>query len=307
MKMKNLIKGLVKKITRIVLDISYLSKKFYYETHLLYNHNFYNDRIQQIIIINQWKENFIKSNNPLKFQDVSFRVFSGNGQDGILLYLLTILGIKHYKIIDIGCGNGIIGNSSNLIINHGFHALLIDGDEKSLERGKTFYSKLELIYNNQPQVIKAFLTKENVNSIISNSLPENEVDILSIDIDSVDLYILDTIICISPRIIVLEFNNAWGPKDSKSVPYQDGFTREWVDGLLYGSASLAAFNKILKAKGYWLVGCDSSGFDAYFIREGENIFPEVSVESCYEQSRSWQATHAKLSDSRLNQKTWVDI
>jgi hypothetical protein len=105
----------------------------------------------------------------------------------------------------------------------------------------------------------------------------------------------------------LEFNNAWGPKDSKSVPYQDGFTREWVDGLLYGSASLAAFNKILKAKGYWLVGCDSSGFDAYFIREGENIFPEVSVESCYEQSRSWQATHAKLSDSRLNQKTWVDI
>ena len=99
MKMKNLIKGLVKKITRIVLDISYLSKKFYYETHLLYNHNFYNDRIQQIIIINQWKENFIKSNNPLKFQDVSFRVFSGNGQDGILLYLLTILGIKHYKII----------------------------------------------------------------------------------------------------------------------------------------------------------------------------------------------------------------
>ncbi|MFM6248150.1 MAG: hypothetical protein ACKPEQ_03190, partial [Dolichospermum sp.] len=78
-------------------------------------------------------------------------------------------------------------------------------------------------------------------------------------------------------------------------------------GLLYGSASLAAFNKILKAKGYWLVGCDSSGFDAYFICEGENIFPEVSVESCYEQSISWQATHAKLSDSTLNQKVWVDI
>lgn len=307
MKMKNLIKSLVKKITKVVLEISYFSRKFYYETHLLYNHNFDNDRIQQIIIINQWKEHFIKSNNPLKFQDVSFRVFSGNGQDGILLYLLTILGIKHYKIIDIGCGNGILGNSGNLIINHGFHALLIDGDEESLERGKAFYAKLQLIYNNHPQFIKAFLTKENVNSIISNSLPEDEVDILSIDIDSVDLYILDKIICTRPRIIVLEFNNAWGPKDSKSVPYQDGFTREWVDGLLYGSASLAAFNKILKAKGYWLVGCDSSGFDAYFLREGENIFPEVSVESCYEQSRSWQATHAKLSDSRLNQKMWVDI
>ncbi|MFM5888596.1 MAG: hypothetical protein ACKOQS_09960, partial [Dolichospermum sp.] len=141
--------------------------------HLLYNHNFDNDRIQQIIIINQWKDDFIKSNNSLKFQDVSFRVFSGNGQDGILLYLLTILGIKHYKIIDIGCGNGIIGNSANLIINHGFDALLIDGDEENLERGKAFYSKLGLIYNNYPQFITAFLTTENVNSIISNLLPEN--------------------------------------------------------------------------------------------------------------------------------------
>jgi hypothetical protein len=146
-----------------------------------------------------------------------------------------------------------------------------------------------------------------VNAIVSNSFSEDEVDILSIDIDSVDLYILDSVSCVLPRIIVLEFNNAWGPTDSKSVPYQDGFSREWVDSLLYGSASLAAFNKVLKAKGYWLIGCDPSGFDAYFICESKDIFPEVSVQTCYDQSKVWQTSHAKFPDSKLNQKSWVDI
>lgn len=305
--MKSIVKSFAKKITNYALEASNFPKKYYYETNLLYNHNFSSDRLQQIIITNQWRESFTRSKETLKLYEVAFKVFSGNGEDGILLYLLTILGVKHHTIIDIGCGNGIVGNSANLIINHGFHGLLIDGDHPSLERGSIFYSKLGLTYNNPPHFINAILTKENVNEIISNSFSEVEVDILSIDIDSVDLYILDSISCVLPRIIVLEFNNAWGPMDSKSVPYHDGFAREWVNGLLYGGASLAAFNKILKAKGYWLIGCDPSGFDAYFIREGEDIFPEVSIQSCYEQSKAWQTTHEKLSHSQLPHKAWADI
>jgi hypothetical protein len=305
--MKNVLKILVKKLTKVALKISNFPRKYFYETELLYNHNFSSDRLQQIIITNQWREDFVRTKQPLNFHEVSFKIFSGNGQDGILLYLLTILGIKHHRIIDIGCGDGVSGNSANVIINHGFQGLLIDGDQPSLERGSIFYSKLGLTYNNPPHFINAILTKENVNAIISNSFSEDGIDILSIDIDSIDLYILDSISCVQPRIIVLEFNNAWGPTDAKSVPYQDGFAREWVDGLLYGSASLAAFNKVLKAKGYWLVGCDPSGFDAYFIREGKDIFPEVSVQICYDQSKVWQTTHAKLPQSKLNQKSWVEI
>jgi hypothetical protein len=307
--MKSIVKSCISIITRYALEASNFPRKYYYETNLLYNHDFPNDRIQQIIIQNQWRESFNISKETLKLPAVAFKVFSGNGQDGILLYLLTILGVEHHTIIDIGCGNGIGGNSANLIINHGFDGLLIDGDRASIERGTHFYSKLGLLYNNPPHFVNALLNKENVDSIISSWSYKNEVevDVLSIDIDSIDLYILDAISCILPRIIVLEFNNAWSPTDSKSVPYGGAFTREWVDGLLYGGASLAAFNKILKAKGYRLIGCDSSGFDAYFILEGETFFPEVSVQSCYEQSKVWQNTHAKLSQSKLSQKAWTDI
>lgn len=305
--MKSIFKLLANKITSYALEASNFPDKYHSETNLLYNHDFYNDRIKQIIITNQWRENFSKFKEPLKLHEVAFSIFSGNGQDGILLYLLTILGIRHHTIIDIGCGNGVGGNSANLIINHGFDGLMIDGDRASIERGTHFYSKLGLLYNNPPYFVNALLNKENVDSIISDWSSKSEVDVLSIDIDSIDLYILDAISCTLPRIIVLEFNNAWSPTDSKCVPYDSGFTREWVDGLLYGGASLAAFNKILKAKGYWLIGFDPSGFDAYFIREGNDIFPEVLVQSCYEQSRVWQNTHAKLSKSQLPQKTWTDI
>jgi hypothetical protein len=159
------------------------------------------------------------------------------------LYLSTILEVKTQSIIDIGCGNGINGNSANLIINHGFKALLIDAHQSSIDRGHHFYSRIPLLFNNPPTFLGNFLNRDNINKIIPESF-KGELDILSIDIDSIDLHILEAISCVSPRIIVLEFNNAWGPTSFKSVPYSNAFTREWIDGLLYGGASLAAFNKI---------------------------------------------------------------
>jgi hypothetical protein len=275
---------------------------------LVQNFDFNASRIQQLSLINHWISNFRYEEKILKFSDVAFRVFSGNGQDGILLYLLTILGSRSKIVVDIGCGNGVFGNSANLVINHGFYGVMLDADLSSIEKGKQFYTELNLIFNSKPKFAHTFLEIDNVNKILTNLLPSvNEVDVLSIDIDSIDLYILKSIDCITPRIVVLELNNAWGFEDSKSLPYSDNFSREWIDGLLYGGASLAAFNKILSAKGYWLIGIDPSGFDAYFIREGKDIFPEVSLQSCYEQSRVWQSSHSRLSQSKLAQRTWIEI
>ena len=91
--MKNVLKHLTKKATEVTLKVSRFHEKFHSETNLLYHHNFSNDRIQQIIIQNQWRENF-STLKRLKLDEVAFKVFSGNGQDGILLYLLTILSVK---------------------------------------------------------------------------------------------------------------------------------------------------------------------------------------------------------------------
>lgn len=71
-----------------------MPRKYNHELDLLQNHDFPSDRIRQMMIVNQWRDYFSKHQIPLPLENVCFKVFSGNGQDGILLYLLTILGIK---------------------------------------------------------------------------------------------------------------------------------------------------------------------------------------------------------------------
>jgi hypothetical protein len=48
-------------------------------------------------------------------------------------------------------------------------------------------------------------------------------------------------------------------------------------------ASLPAFVKLARAKGYRLVGIQSLGFNAFFVRDGvgDALVPERSAEECY--------------------------
>ena len=48
-------------------------------------------------------------------------------------------------------------------------------------------------------------------------------------------------------------------------------------------ASLPAFVKLGKKKGYRLVGCQGYGFNAFFVRNdvGQDIFTEVPAERCF--------------------------
>ena len=42
--------------------------------------------------------------------------------------------------MEICAGDGIECCSANLIVNHAWHALLVDGDEQNLPRGRDFYA-----------------------------------------------------------------------------------------------------------------------------------------------------------------------
>ena len=49
-------------------------------------------------------------------------------------------------------------------------------------------------------------------------------------------------------------------------------------------ASLPAFVKLARRKGYRLVGCNRSGYNAFFIRNdvAETLLPEIPVAACFE-------------------------
>jgi hypothetical protein len=102
--------------------------------------------------------------------------------------------------------------------------------------------------------------------------------------DGIDYWIWKAIDTIQPRVVVLEYQDILGPDQAVTVPYQPDFVAEFgAYGPDYCGASLAAFVKLGKEKGYRLVGCSNYGINAFFIRNGiaEDILPEISAKDCF--------------------------
>ena len=90
---------------------------------------------------------------------------------------------------------------------------------------------------------------------------------LSIDIDGNDYWIWKAINCIKPRLVVIEYNSFFGPKIAATVQYKTKFIWDHRNKKSYYGASLKALEKLGKKKGYNLIGVDTNGVNAFFIRK----------------------------------------
>ncbi len=259
----------------------------------------------QVLLSMQYKKMLALHLPMPKFEDVEFRAYSQFGEDGILLYIFSVIGAASKKCVEI-CGGGGNDNTANLIINHGWNGLFFEGSESHIQRGRQFYGRCADTKVWPPKLVQAWITAENVNSLLAEQGYSGEIDLLSLDMDGVDYWVWKAIEGISPRVVVLEYNNVWGPDEAVTVPYQPDFIAEnnnvsplhyqrrrvantfagkpiadRVDN--YFGASLAAFVTLGKQKGYRLVGCERYGFNAFFVRSdvGEVILPEVPSATCF--------------------------
>jgi hypothetical protein len=246
----------------------------------------------QLLLAQKYRE-LLHNHLPLpELADTEFRCFSQSGEDGILLYIFTILGTTNKRVVEICAGDGIECNSANLIINHGWCGLLFDGDERNISRGKEFYSKCQDTFSVPPTLVASWITAENVNSLIADNGFSGDVDLLSLDLDGMDYWVWRALLCISPRVIILEFNPVWGPDRAVSVPYQADFRLDFSRRPYYAGGSLSAFVKLGREKGYRFVGTQRLGFNALFIRSGvgEDLLPEISPRQFFERHpilRTW--------------------
>ena len=244
------------------------------------------------------------------FDEVEFRAYSENGEDGILLYIFSLIGATNKKSVEICAGSGITCTTANLIINHGWHGLLFDSNEKKIKRGKPFYSKCKDTKNWPPTFVHAWITTDNINSLISDHGFTEEIDLLSLDIDGVDYWIWDAIDCVRPRVVVLEYQDVLGPDKSLTIPNQPDFKLDKVNGRInfdICGASLTAFVRLGRQKGYRLVGAQRYGFNAFFIQAGvgEDIFPEIPVVDCFRHPRSKAVIENHVT--RVLDREWVEV
>ena len=262
-------------------------------------------QVSQLILMNQYRQ-LADNNNLPKFQDTGCHFYSQTDEDGFLLFIFSLIGWTNKKVIEIGCGDGLECNSANLIINHGWKGLLLDGDKDSIRVGQKIYSFLKTTAVNLPKLVNSWLTKENINEIITSYDFDGEIDLLSIDIDGMDYWILKSINCVNPRVIILEYNTYWGLQDSVTVPYNSEFQAQIIDGAYYCGASLTAFVELCNKLGYRLVGCNTARYNAFFVRNdlGENILPEVDIQSCLSEDKKSPNQYNSPAVSKL---PWVKV
>ncbi|MCK4919936.1 MAG: hypothetical protein KAS71_02755 [Bacteroidales bacterium] len=211
--------------------------------------------------------------------DTGFRVFSQFEEDGKLLFIFSVIGMENKTFIEIGSDDGVNSNSANLYFNFGWHGLFIDGNPKSIKRGKKFFNKYPHPWFYKPKFVCAKVIRENINELIENSGINGEIGLLSIDIDGNDYWIWDAIEIVEPKVVIIETHNEFG-LNNIVVPYDADYFYPGKHPIYHG-ASPVAMNNLAKRKGYRLVGANELGFNFIFIKNGiaDEQIPEVSVES----------------------------
>jgi hypothetical protein len=179
-----------------------------------------------------------------------------------------MVGVTNRTFVEFGVEDGTECNAANLAINFGFNGLLMDGSEENVAKIGAFYRSMLGDRSNAVKAVQSWITTDNINDVIAKNGIEGEIDMLSIDIDGNDYWVWKAITSITPRVVVIEYNTVFGPDRSVTIPYTPNFYKWKADPSgYYHGASLQALTKLAREKGYSLVGCDSGGMDAFFVRD----------------------------------------
>lgn len=229
----------------------------------------------------------------INIHTAGFSCFSQFEEDGKILFILAVIGVKQGSFVEIGSDDGLNSNCANLALNFGWHGLFIDGNKRSISRGKYFYNRYPNPYGYKPVFIHSKVTRENINELIDRHGLTGEVDLLSLDIDGNDYWIWDALTVIQPRMVIIETHIIYGNRNIV-MPYDANYSFPGIHPQYHG-ASPVAMVKLGEKKGYRLVGANQLGFNFIFVRNdlGTDILKEVSIEeilnhpSCRNDEQAW--------------------
>ena len=255
-----------------------------------------NDGAIQKSIIATWRLRAPVRIGHTELNESGFRVFSQNDEDGILLRLFTHLGFTNRHVVEIGsnCSGSEVGIpenlSTNLIVNHGWHAAIIEMDPMECDRMRYFFARdhatrhfhweragVNLYFS--PRIIQQVVSPANINDVLLAASPESEPDLMIIDIDGGDYPVIQNLETMKPRVLVVELEKRFRERYSVFQPDRADFSSRWQQS---GSVSLPAWEKLLGSRGYGLYAIGTCGFNAFFVRSdvaAHKLFPLTATDA----------------------------
>jgi hypothetical protein len=205
--------------------------------------------------------------------------------------LIQNVAISQEIFIEFGVESYQESNTRFLLINNNWKGLVMDGSEKNIQ-----YIQSDAIYWQHDLTAKAaFVTAENINSLIQSVDIQGNIGILHIDIDGNDYWIWKALQQVTADIVIMEYNSIFGCERAITTPYKPDFVRtEAHYSYLYAGSSLLALCDLAEEKGYYFVGSNSAGNNAFFVKKDKiGILTPLSAKEGYVFSKFRQSRDEK--------------
>jgi len=201
--------------------------------------------------------------SQIKFlSDVDFKIFSQNGEDGIIDYLLYQLKIEKPKFIEIGVGDYTEANTRFIFERTSAKGAVID----CIDNLEDKISKKIALWKGELNIINKSVNSNNIIDLLKKNDLLRDLDLFSLDIDGIDYWILNELPKNFCKIAIIEFNPVFGKDIEVSVPNINDFNRTnyHYSNLCFGM-SLRAAIKIMQSKNFYFLGTNLFRNNAFFV------------------------------------------
>jgi hypothetical protein len=225
--------------------------------------------------------------DPLRLHKSGFRVFSQNLEDGMIAEIFRRIGASAQTFVEIGVGDGHENNTRYLLLA-GWRGWWFEGDANHAASIQNRFSAE--IESARLKLQVGMLEVGRVGAALKAAAVPDELDLLSLDVDRLTYHVLLELSFLRPRVLVVEYNASFPPPVDWVAPAAPA---HWDGSVCFG-ASLAAFERLLRERGYVLVGCDLSGTNAFFVRAdlaGDHFFKPYDAATHYESPRYGNRGH----------------
>ena len=236
------------------------------------------------VLAGQARAQQIAMRDVTDLREAEFRVFSQYGDDGIVEHLVARIGVprRAERFVEIGVEDYREANTRFLLVNRNWSGLIVDRGDAHVGA----VSASPLMWRHDIHPVSAFVDRDNVNDLLREHGFDVDLGLLSIDVDGNDYWVWEAIAA-EPLVVVVEYNSVFGPDRAVTVPYAADFDRTRAHhSNLYFGASLRALARLAERKGYRLVGSNSAGNNAYFVRSDVAAgLPAPTAAEAYVESR----------------------
>lgn len=136
-------------------------------------------------------------------------------EEGVLTELRDRVTLTNTWYVDLGAADGVTGSNTVHLLKQGWQGLCVEGDLLNVAKMTSLYHKQQNVF-----VCHAWITPDNIISLLETYNVPKDVAVLSLDIDSYDFFVLEALTAVyRPSIIIAEINERIPPPIAFTVNY----------------------------------------------------------------------------------------